>query len=230
MAQEIQPRPGPLVKTAPLGRKISLKLADGSTVKLNAGSTLTLPPEGRFASNERVVYLQGEAFFQIVRDTARPFRIISGMVTTTVLGTSFNVKAWPEQPVQVAVAEGKVAVAKKTVNDQAAEMIVITDNEMAEFTGTIFTKSSFDPVEIIGWKDGVLYFRNADLLTIKNRLERWFGLPINIDSRVPATRYTGKFTNESLENILEAISFTTAFDFSIEKDSVFIYSDGRLEK
>jgi len=111
-------------KTVPNGQKLSLTLWDGTVVKVNSGSTISFPEE--FSDSLREVHLEGEAFFEVNRDILRPFIIKSGNVETVVLGTSFNVNAYPNQEqIKVAVAEGKVkVVGSNEANGEESEVII----------------------------------------------------------------------------------------------------------
>ena len=97
-----------ITKTTTRGQKSTITLTDGSQVRLNSESSLIYPE--RFEENVRSIQLVGEAFFDVARDENRPFIIKSGEVTTTVLGTSFNVSAFPDEDIEVTVATGKVKV------------------------------------------------------------------------------------------------------------------------
>ena len=103
--------------------------------------------------------LVGEAFFDVVRDTLHPFFVNSGGVMVRVLGTSFNVRAFPfDESISVAVVTGKVLVEKK-----GRQQDVLLPEEMVRIdhkTG-VFSKSSYDPDELIAWKDDVLSFNKA---------------------------------------------------------------------
>ena len=95
-------------KVTQSGQKSTLVLADGTQIRLNAESSLSYPE--KFEGNTREVVLEGEAFFDVARDESRPFIIKSGDLVTTVLGTTFNVKAFPNEQMAVTVVSGKVAV------------------------------------------------------------------------------------------------------------------------
>ena len=112
-------------KSVPFNRYISLP--DGSTVILQAGSSLTY--NGNFKGNTREVSLLGEAYFDITKDTSRPFIIHTGEVQTIVLGTAFNIKAWPEQKnITISVTRGKVKVARK-----AQLLAILTANQQVVY-------------------------------------------------------------------------------------------------
>ncbi|WP_020529046.1 FecR family protein [Flexithrix dorotheae] len=209
-----------LEKTNQLGQKATIFLGDGTVIKLNSGSTLKYPKV--FNNDERVVYLEGEAFFEVAKNPKKPFTVISGKIRTKVLGTSFNVRAYPEDnKVQVAVLSGKVGV-----KVPSKESLVLLPNESA-----IYNKSEsevkhakVDMEKELAWKDNIIYFKNADFEEIRNVLERWYGVNFLLKKDVKIEYdFTGKFENRSLESVLEGISFSLDFQFEIDKDTVVIF-------
>ena len=111
------------------GQQREIKLSDGTVVRLNAGSTITYPKT--FSDTLREVTLSGEAFFSVAKNPKCPFIIHTGEIITRVLGTSFNVRAYPEnEDVQIAVVEGKVAVNKKQAVASEEKGVCLTVNEM----------------------------------------------------------------------------------------------------
>src|SRR5699024_2915773 len=145
---------------------------DGSVIQLNAESTLRYP--SKFDSNKREVYLEGEAFFSVERDTTRPFIIHAGGTATQVLGTSFNIRAYEgEDKVQVAVVEGEVAVTEEKAEKRAGqEAIHISKNEWVTYHSDeqIIEKGQGDIWKMVAWKDDVLVFKDQSLSRIAKRL------------------------------------------------------------
>ncbi len=203
------------------GEKLSLKLKDGTLVKLNSGSSLRFPQE--FADT-REVYLEGEAFFDVKRDTSTPFIIHTGEVDTKVLGTSFNVDFDPkESNVNVSVLEGKVSVSKKE-NELS---VILTPNQMAvsDSSNTLRKISYVDINEIIAWKNGTLLFSEASFSEVIVSLEKWYGVKfINEKKLTSSARFTGKFeNNESLEIVLKGLEVNyPKFGFKINGKNVLL--------
>ena len=207
-------------KSTDKGQKLTIHLNDGSTVVLNSGSQLEYPEY--FAENERVVHLTGEGFFQVARDAQRPFRVVTGPLVTTALGTSFNIKSNKHDgTVEVALVTGKVMVGKKAQRKN----IVLNPGQMLSYNDQKghFDQKHFDIAKTIAWKDGVLVFSNASYAEIKTDLENWFGVNI-IDNKVPKQnwQFTAKFDNENLENILDALQFGHPFHYKIDRKQVVI--------
>lgn len=201
------------------GEKRSITLSDGTKIKLNSNSKLIVPQQ--FPAHERKVSLVGEAYFEVSEDASRPFIITSREINVAVLGTSFNVRAYPsENTVQVAVATGTVSVEKtadKSPIDQ--EPILLSPNEMVTYfkaTGNA-NKESFDPMAVFAWKDDILYFKDADIYTVIERLEQWYGVTFIVKTQLNEDKdLNGSFRDKSLSAILDGLSYVFGFDYQIE--------------
>ncbi|MCG8319197.1 MAG: FecR domain-containing protein [Cytophagales bacterium] len=201
------------------GEKLNISLPDGSFIKLNASTKLSIPANYH-TNSERVVYLQGEAFFEVAKFEKRLFKVITGEVTTTVMGTSFNVKAQlGEDRVSVALVEGKVKVAN--VRDE----IMLDSAEMTTVQSSVekLSKRDFNIETITGWRDNLLIFDEIPFREIIAKLEQWYGVEFEISGAPLADRkYSGRFENKSLALVLEGLGFSSAFDYEIKNKSVFL--------
>ncbi len=199
------------------GQKKTIQLLDGTIVNLNSESTL------RYEENEaeglREVFLTGEAFFEVTRDPLRPFIVNAGSTKTIVLGTSFNCKAYPhEKEVSVALVHGSVEV-----RNQSGLSEILTPNQMITIDeDEKFTVEAFDPEKITGWKDGILYFEELDFNEIRYKLERWYNVEIEVDGKIEGKAFSGKFYNESLDQVLNGIGFSLHFNHKINGRKVLI--------
>lgn len=200
------------------GHKLTTYLEDGSKVKINAESKLKIPQH--FAADKREVYLEGEAFFEVARDTTRAFIIHTGHYRTTVLGTSFNIKAYPgEEIIKVAVATGKVMVE----DSLTADNVELASNQMAVCQQRRIEKTTFDISEELGWKEDILIFKNADIKVLARELERWYGVKVELqNTRNIEKLFTGRFHNENLESILKGMGFALNFTYEIQSDTIRI--------
>lgn len=209
------------------GQRLTVTLTDGTTVRLNAGSTLTYPEI--FPVDEREVRLNGEAYFEVAPNAAAPFLIHTGDVDVQVIGTKFTVKAYPEsKAVKVAVVEGKVAV-QGTHEKKAreGEEVLLTKDEMAtvEKSNGKLSVSGYDKNDVLGWQEGILYFEKADFRQIINQLERWYGVEISVDGNVEvdaAWRFSGKFENKSIDYILDVCRYPDLFVYQVSDKKVII--------
>jgi len=204
-------------KSNPKGQKLTFFLSDGSKVKLNSESSISFLQT--FDSAERVVTLEGEAFFEVTPDSKRPFIVRTGEVETTVLGTSFNVEAYPaEEKVKVAVKTGKVSV--NTLNQKtdavSRETIVLSPLEMATYSKKTNKSivTGYDALTVFGWGDGTLHFENASMSEFVSKLERWYGVDIIIKRDKPVPKgITGTYTQLPLEEILMGQRSASEFDY-----------------
>ncbi len=208
-----------VTKTAPLGVKATISLPDGSTVKLNSLSEIRYP--AKFSDSIREVFITGQAFFEIKKNPLHPFVVHTNEFSTTVLGTSFDIKAFEDQDQHhVAVLTGKVKVATTSgINE------ILVKNEMIiyEKSNHMAKKMGYDYDAIMGWKDGILNFERATFREVCEKLSRWYGVEFELeDSLEIKGNYTGSFKNESLDNVLMGISFSSQFNYEIKSRTVII--------
>ncbi|MEO9965952.1 MAG: FecR domain-containing protein [Reichenbachiella sp.] len=209
-----------ITKSNPSGQKSTHFLPDGSKVFLNAESTVSYLEE--FEGDVRLIELKGEAFFEVAKNPEKPFIVKSDNISTTAIGTSFNVRAFPAESIlEVALATGRVRVE----SNGSGGGIYLNPGEKVTYSDVsgVATKSNFDFDEIIGWKNGLIKFQDANYEEVKNRLERWFGVKIK-SNKNPSKNwtYSGVFENQSLEMILEGMKLTKNFEYKLERKSVEI--------
>lgn len=208
-------------KENPSGRKSVLVLPDGSKVTLNAASVLTYSPD--FGDVDRTVNIEGEAFFEVKEDIRRPFNVISGNIMTTALGTSFNVRAFQsEQTLKVSLRTGKVKVVNISDDSlEQAQLLEPGEGFVIQKSGRGMEKIDIDPIMEFGWKDGVLVFKGSNLQEVVRSLERWYGVTIEVKGKPSKEwRVDSKFDNESLEQVLQGLSFTYDIDYQISGKNV----------
>ncbi len=183
------------------GDKSNVLLPDSSRVWLNSGSKLSFNSD--FKNGGRNVILEGEAYFSVSKDKEHPFRIRTSEIEIKVLGTQFNVKAYPEEKyVSTTLVEGSLQISSK-IEDR-----LIKPNEKITFdkeTGKMTQNKLTDICSEIDWKKGRLVFRNESLEELEPKLERWFDVDIVFaDERVKHRKFTGTLERES---ILEVVSY-----------------------
>lgn len=207
-----------LTNSTPPGTKSSSKLPDGTVVFLNAGSSIRFR-EG-LAGNIREIFLEGEAFFEVAKDSIRPFLVHSGNLTTQALGTSFNIRNFKEKPVEIALLTGKIKVESQ---DHTFYQILIPGEGVSE-SGGIPVKSQVDVNNSIAWMNKTIVFESEGFLEAIEELENWFGVDISITNlpQNPST-ISAKYINESLENILIGLGYKMDFDYEIDGSQVQIH-------
>lgn len=206
----------------PLGLKSSLILSDGTKVTLNAGTTLSYPTA--FVSDQRIVKVSGEAFFEVAHDEKHPFIVKAENVNIRVLGTRFNVKAYEEEnKIEVTLTEGRVGVG---LDDQANQISIQAGQQVLFDKGKgLFSKRQVNLDYYTGWREGKFYFNNHPLQKIAKQLERAFNVNIKISSDdLKEIAFTGDFVRgENLEQILRVMTANRRFCYKIDGDQVFIY-------
>ncbi len=208
------------------GEKLTFRLSDGTVVKLNSTSKLRFP--STFSDKKREVVLEGEAFFEVVKDSKRPFIIRTNNISTTVLGTSFNINAYPESNlVEVAVVTGKVKVENtlRIVQKDTPDVVYLLPNRKALYVKGANQLITSDVVSghETGWKEGIIYFNNASEKDVIKRLERWYGVDIQVENKSSAKwDLVASFNNQSLEEVLLSLSHTANFTYTINNKKVFI--------
>lgn len=211
-----QTEPVFISKSNPAGKKSIVTLMDGTKIYLNAESEINYA--SAFSDSLRLVSLKGEAFFEVQKE-GRPFVVEIGQTRVKVLGTSFNVNQKNNGALTVALVSGKVSI-----DDQEGNQMELEPSEMMvrEQNGNI-RKTTFDLLEVTGWKDKVLVFKKSSLPEVKRKIENWFGVEVQLEGRVvPDWSYSGVYKDETLENVLRGIFFTSGLKYHIEDRNVII--------
>ncbi|MEQ8811439.1 MAG: FecR domain-containing protein [Imperialibacter sp.] len=201
-----------------------INLSDGSIVTLNKNGSLKYQ-EG-FA--DRLVYLEGEAFFDVKRDEARPFKVLTGKATTEVLGTSFYLRWLPgSAKVELEVSEGKVAFSSHDRN--LNERVFVVAGERAvydEQSNTIRRFESFDP-NLIAWKTKQLQFEDAPLKKLLEDAEGYFGVEFAFEEAVISNcRFSGTFDDPTLEQLLDALKYVFKITHEMQNSKVILKGSG----
>ncbi|MCG6191110.1 FecR family protein [Maribellus maritimus] len=164
----------------PFGRRHCITLCDGTTVQLNSGSQLIFP--ANFTGNNRKVYLKGEGYFEVAKNSAMPFVVITDYLDIDVTGTIFNISAYEDEKTASAVlVEGSVNVTQK--NKLFSNPKYTLEPGQGYFYSINTSKATVNKVDIInyvGWKDGWLQFKDQPLINIVRRVEKYYNKEILI--------------------------------------------------
>ncbi len=203
------------------GERATVVLADGTTVWLNSNSSISYPE--KFSRRKREIELSGEAFFKVSKAKFHPFIVKTSEIDVRVVGTEFNVRAYPEDSqIDVQVVEGKVKVYP---SDEDENALFLTANEMFTYDQQEkrMSRDSFDS-ESGNWRDGRYSFKNRKLREIASQLERIYAVDILItDQEVADQVYYGEINmNDPIEKILEVISLNKAFRYEIDNRNIII--------
>ncbi|PRD51900.1 FecR family protein [Sphingobacterium gobiense] len=187
----------------PKGGQISMKLPDGTKVWLNADSRIT------FLSNlgvkDREVTVMGEVYFEVAKLDGKRFTVKSTSGEIEVLGTKFNVRAYPEDKLmQTALVEGSLAM--KTSSDR----VVLKPNEVgvASASQRISVSQHGHIADIIAWKNGLFLFENATLADVGRQLGRWYNIQVQLAEGLAVQRITGKITRDvKLSEVMKMLHY-----------------------
>ena len=208
----------------PFGKTFKVTLSDGSIIHLNSGTTFKYPEQFDLESN-RKVYLTGEAFFEVAKDELRPFIVHSNKVDVEVLGTKFNLSAYPDdESIQTVLVEGSVRLSESanTLNNT-----ILSPNYRATWNeiSKTFKTERVDVNTYIAWTYGELVFNEASFTAISKKLERSFNVKIINNNHFLATqKFTGTINikESSVENVLDLFELDTHFKYSIHDNIIEI--------
>lgn len=206
LSYEIKPE-NPLalhIVTTPRGGQYRITLSDGTKVWLNSYSSLKFPAQ--FSSNERNVELKGEAYFEVAKNAAKPFKVKVNSTVVKVLGTHFNIMAYNDEPLlKTTLLEGSVQLNNGT-----------TANVLKPGQQGIVNKSGFvkvvnaDTEQSIAWKNGYFFFNKTKLTDIMKQLSRWYNIDIIYKGKMPVEEeFVGKIRRDfKLSKTLEMLEFS----------------------
>ncbi len=201
------------------GQKMQMTLPDGTKVWLNSGSKLTYA--GDFNRSERIVNLEGEAFFNVTKNQSKKFKVRTSGVDIVVKGTSFDVSAYnDDREISVSLLEGKVVITDKTgkyMTDLNPDELAIISRQNLKYT--LFKD---DANTYRSWTEDQLIFYNEDIYEVAKKLERWYGINIKLVNPNEKQKYTFSVKTESLRELLELFNKLTPIDYKINGKEVTI--------
>lgn len=214
--------PAMLTRLTDRGQKVTLRLPDGTVVKLNSRSRLAFPE--KFTGRTREVSLQGEAYFEVVHNPASPFIVSTSNSSVQVLGTSFNVNEKSTRGTEVTLVTGKVEVSSGN-----ATPVQLKPNQQAVIRSdkAVIDTSAVDVSRFIEWKDDVLRFDKMPMTEVVSKLEDWYGTEIVIRTKaIEGCRITARYDSESLENVLKSLEFMLKGKYTLRDGKATISGKG----
>lgn len=202
--------------STPAGGTFSVELSDGSKVWLNASSSIKFP--AKFMSHERRVEIKGEAYFEIAKDKKRPFYVKNGSAEIKVLGTHFNVMAYPDEyHSELTLLEGSVQFTK----DGHSELLK-PGRQIQYVESSVSTKQVEANVEeVMAWKNNLFVFNNTSFDEIMKDLMRWYNIKIKYEGDKPDILFTGVIPrNANVSKVLKALELTGDVTFGIENNVI----------
>lgn len=208
---------------APLGKTLKVNLPDGSHIWLNAGSTLSYPAAFKGKTRE-VVLREGQAFFDIAHNAAKPFVVHAKTLDITVLGTSFDVKAYHNDPdIKVTVKTGKVGVQVRDRPDQPAFMLLPAEQAVVAEKAKKIQVNEISKPAIAPWKDNRMVFEDELLIEVLHALERKYNQHIIIEKEnLDAEKISLTLDNQPMTDVLKVLSFSKNFNYSQLNDSTIV--------
>lgn len=205
------------IKTA-YGTQTKIVLDDKTVVWLNSGSTLRFP-YAFDKQQERKVDLDGEAFFEVEGNINKPFVVHTTGLDVKVTGTVFNVSAYEKyNKVSVALMEGKVSLVRD-YGERERELLSMNPGEIVEFDAEnrkIYRSEIINENKYKGWKDGYIIFFDDPIEMVRQRLEKWYNVEIEIaDPLLNNYRFTATFLDESLEQVLKLLSLSSPMAYRV---------------
>lgn len=184
--------------TTPCGQDYTVTLSDGTTVLLNAASQLVFPDV--FVKEQRIVYLKGEAYFDVASDKEHPFIVKTDYFETAVLGTKFNVRSYSKIDAHVTLLEGKVTV----TNDKTESLILEPEEQVTLSENGKLEKQVVDTYPYLEWQKGYFYFDNVSLIEIMQELGRWYNVDVVFEND-EMIDYKMHFVASRTESLMYAI-------------------------
>ncbi len=200
--------------SAPLGSRVKFVLPDGSEGWLNSGSSIKYPVK---FGETRDVNLIGEAWFDVKKDSNRPFNVVASSINISVLGTQFNVSSYNGEKVDVVLETGKVKLTQEN-SDEEYEMEP-KDRVVVNTRNNKVNKTKLQETEkYSSWKDGKLVFRNEALSEIAERLSRWYNVEVEIENEKNKTlKLRATFVDEDIEEVLRLLKMSLPIDYKIKQ-------------
>ncbi len=196
--------------STPRGGQFQIMLPDGTKVWLNAASSLKFP--FRFTADERKVELSGEAYFEVAKNRDLPFRVQSARQTVEVLGTHFNIKAYPDEPaIKTTLLEGSV----KVIQENSRNSVMLSPGQQSNVNEEM-SVSKVDTEFAIAWKNGLTSFKNADIKSILKQVERWYDVKAVYEGEISQRTFSGDIPRSSnLSELLQVLE-TSNIHFKID--------------
>jgi ferric-dicitrate binding protein FerR (iron transport regulator) len=205
--------------TNPRGSKvIDITLADGSRVWLNSGSSVTYPVA--FTGTERKVSIIGEAYFEVAKNVAMPFKVkkINSDIEVQVLGTHFNMNAYDDEPsVKVTLLEGSVNVTAGKAHN------ILKPGQQAQLQNSeVSIVNNVDLAETMAWKNGRFYFDGTDIKTIMRQIEKWYNVEVKYQAEIRYSFVARVSRDVPVSELLKLLELTEGVHFKINDNTIVV--------
>jgi len=209
-------------QTTAKGERSTITLADGTSVWLNADSKLTYPKV--FSGKTREVFLDGEAFFDVSEDPAKPFIVRTSAISVRVLGTSFNVRSYDQDDqIRTTLVKGKIIL---SVTDDESNQLTLKPSQQAVFekhSRKITLENKVITENFTAWREGKLSFEGQPLSLIIKELERWYDVTIIMENESSLNcPFSAKINNKTLVEVLDLFNASDGIEYTIDEKKVYI--------
>lgn len=196
--------------TTPRGGEYSIRLSDGTKIKLNAGSSLEFPVG--FYGKSRTVKLHGEAYFEVAKDRSKPFIVEVGLMSVKVLGTHFNISSYAEEKgIRTSLSQGKIAILSRE-----KQLGVLVPGEQALFNQGTLSIAAIDTLETNAWVNGTFVFNDRSLKFIIAKLARWYNFEYDESALPDLQLYVRIKRNMSFNEVLNVLNTSTELKFGMD--------------
>lgn len=211
------------VLKVPRGRHSSIVLEDGTKIWVNSSTILQFP--NQFEKDNRTIYADGEIYLEVVKDPTRPFIVKTTKMDVRVLGTSFNVTAYNDDPIQyVVLKEGSVSVDNHTGKEKIInpwEKLILEDDNM--------TVSSVNIYDYISWKDGILKLDRKKLAEVTQQLSRYYRVHFEFPSEIKDYICSGKLVLfDDIQNVMKTLQESFPISYKIDGDTIKLSSNIKI--
>jgi transmembrane sensor len=198
--------------STPVGGQYTVVLPDGSKVWLNAASSLKFPTA--FTGTERRVELTGEGYFEVAKNKHMPFKVNFNQEEVEVLGTHFNISAYPDEAVtRTTLLEGSVRISKNNIK----KVLIPGQQAISSIQTNGFNIAQVNTDEAIAWKNGLFLFHNENIRSIMKKIARWYNVDVNYQGSFTNQEYGGRISqSKNLSEILKNLELTGTIHFKIE--------------
>lgn len=209
----------------PNGHQAHLTLCDGTKVWLNAGSKLVFP--SNFDTEKREVFVEGEAFFDVTKNPAKPFVVVTKGINIQVVGTSFNVMAYPnEEVIETVLVTGKVQLERNDFSLFKKEKVMLQPGQYAGLKkdGLKFEVKDVDVESFVSWRQGWYKLDKLPLSEVVLKLERYFNVKVVIDDKkLGYLKITGKLDlNSNINQVMDNLAEAAKISYKLEKNTISI--------
>ena len=209
--------------STPRGGQYQLVLPDGTKVWLNATSSLKFPVA--FTGNSRSVELTGEAYFEVTKNPAKPFKVnVANKAEVQVLGTHFNIMGYSEEEaIKTTLLEGSVKVSTQQAGNQESAMLKPGEQVSLSQSSQLSQPVPVQTEEVVSWKNGKFYFNNADIKVIMRQIARWYDVEVEYRNVSSATQLGGVVSRkEDLKQLLNYFEIAGKVHFTLEGRKIIV--------